>query len=222
MIYNKRNILKYVVNVSLIILIIIIIFKNKKYLSYINAESIKMYIQSYGELSVLIFLLIYMLRPIVFVIPASLMSIIAGNIFNYYVAVLLSMIGCFGSATIAFFLARFLGRSFVDKYLKGKALKLNKNIEKYGFKIMAMMRLCFVFPYDPLSYSAGLTKIKYRDFILGTLIGVFPEIIAYSLMGKHLGSPFSLKFIVPVIIIFIVAFISIYIYKKNKSTSIYK
>lgn len=103
MIYDKKSILKYAVNVSLIILIVALIFRYKKYLSYINVESIKMYIQSYGELSVLIFLLIYMLRPIVFVIPASLMSIIAGNIFNYYVAVLLSMIGCFGSATIAFF-----------------------------------------------------------------------------------------------------------------------
>ncbi|WP_368489626.1 TVP38/TMEM64 family protein [Clostridium sp. BJN0013] len=163
-----------------------------------------------------------MLRPIVLIIPASLMSIIAGNIFNYYVAVSLSMIGCFGSATIAFFLARFLGRSFVDKYLKGKALKLNRNIEKYGFKIMTVMRLCFVFPYDPLSYSAGLTKIKYRDFILGTLIGIFPEIITYSLMGKHLGSPFSFKFIMPVIILFVIAFISIYTYKKYKNTSVYK
>ncbi|BAH08222.1 TVP38/TMEM64 family protein [Clostridium kluyveri] len=222
MIYNKKSILKYTVNILLIILITVVIFKYKKHLHCVNIENIKIYIQSYGRLSVLIFLLIYMLRPVVFVIPASLMSIIAGNIFNYYVAVLLSMIGCFGSATIAFFLARFLGRSFVDKYLKGKALKLNKNIEKYGFKIMTMMRLCFIFPYDPLSYSAGLTKIKYKDFILGTLIGVFPEIIAYSLMGKHLESPFSLKFIIPVIILFIIAFSSIYIYKKHKSTSIYK
>lgn len=216
---NKKNIFKCIVGVLLIIIIIITMINYKRHLHCINIEIIKTYIQSYGELSILIFILIYSLRPIAFIIPVSLMSIIAGNIFNYYIAVLLSMIGCFGSATIAFFLARFLGRSFVDKYLKGKALNLNRNIEKYGFKIMAIMRLCFVFPYDPLSYSAGLTKIKYKDFILGTLIGVFPEIITYSLMGKHLGSPLSIKFIIPVILMTILAFVSAYMYR---NTSIYK
>ncbi|MFL0196091.1 TVP38/TMEM64 family protein [Clostridium sp. WILCCON 0269] len=220
--YNKKNIIKYVVNILLFILIVAILFNHRRHFHCINMGNIKRYIQSYGRFSALVFLLLYMLRPIMFLMPASLMAIIAGNIFNYYVAVLLNMIGCFGSATIAFFLARFLGRSFVDKCLKGKALKFNKNIEKYGFKIMTIMRLCFVFPYDPLSYSAGLTKIKYRDFILGTLVGVFPEIVTYSLMGKHLGNPFSFKFILPIMILFIIAFISVYTYKRSKNTSIYK
>ncbi|WP_406542019.1 TVP38/TMEM64 family protein [Clostridium ljungdahlii] len=125
------------------------------------------------------------------------------------------MIGCFGSATLAFFLSRFLGRSFVNKILKGKALTLNDNIEKYGFRIMTAMRLSFVFPYDPLSYAAGLTKIKYRDFIFGTLVGILPEMVTYSLIGGNLTKPFSFKFILPIIVLFIIACISIYMHKKK-------
>ena len=86
---------------------------------------------------------------------------------------------------------------------------------KYGFRIMTAMRLSFVFPYDPLSYAAGLTKIKYRDFILGTLIGILPEMVTYSLIGGNLTKPFSFKFILPIIVLFIIVFISTYLYKKK-------
>ncbi|MEY7999204.1 TVP38/TMEM64 family protein [Clostridium sp. Mt-5] len=217
---NKKNIGKYIISALLILFIIILVFIYKDKLCGINMYNIRNYIQSYGKFSALIFIIMYTLRPLLIVFPASLMSIIAGNIFNSHVAILLSMIGCFGSATIAFFLSRFLGRSFVDRILKGRALTLDKNIEKYGFKIMAIMRLSFVFPYDPLSYASGLTKMKYSDFILGTLIGTLPEMVTYSLMGKNLGNPFSVKFILPIMILCVIAFCSIYIHKrKSKNTN---
>ncbi|WP_347460457.1 VTT domain-containing protein [Clostridium sp. DMHC 10] len=89
-----------------------------------------------------------------------------------------------------FFLAKKLGRPFVDKILKGKVMKLDNGIEKHGFMIMLLMRLSFVFAYDPLSYAAGLTSMKYRDFILGTIIGIIPEMLCYSFMGKILKEVF--------------------------------
>ncbi|ALU36773.1 TVP38/TMEM64 family protein [Clostridium autoethanogenum] len=212
---SKESIFKCLIVFFLVFTIIFILYKYKGSLYRISMDSIRSYIQSYGKFSDIIFILIYTIRPVVIILPASLMSIIAGSIFNSYMALLLSMIGCFGSATLAFFLSRFLGRSFVNKILKGKALTLNDNIEKYGFRIMTAMRLSFVFPYDPLSYAAGLTKIKYRDFIFGTLVGILPEMVTYSLIGGNLTKPFSFKFILPIIVLFIIACISIYMHKKK-------
>ncbi len=212
---SKKSIFKCLMIFFLISIIAFILYKYKGNLHKINMDSIRSYIQSYGKFSAIIFILIYTVRPLVLILPASLMSIIAGSIFNSYIALSLNMIGCFGSATLAFFLSRFLGRSFVNKILKGKALTLNNNMGKYGFRIMTAMRLSFVFPYDPLSYAAGLTKIKYRDFILGTLIGILPEMVTYSLIGGNLTKPFSFKFILPIIVLFIIVFISTYLYKKK-------
>lgn len=184
---------------------------------YIRMKDIKRFILSYGRFSSLCFVLIYGLKPILFFVPASLLSILAGNIFGPYMALLLSMSGCFLAGTLAFFIARALGRSFVENILKGKALSLDQNIEKHGFKIMLLMRLSFIFPYDPLSYAAGLTKMKYSDFILGTLLGVFPEMLAYSFMGENLQHPLSLRFFIPIIFIVIVALTGSYAYKLHKS-----
>lgn len=216
---NNKKLFKYAISSILIIFIIFIFFKYRKDLSNMSLADMKNYILSYGKFSSIIFVIIYSLKPLVLVIPVSLMSILAGNVFGPYKAILLSMIGCFASGTMAFFLSKFLGRSFVDRLLKGKAMKLDDNIEKHGFKIMAIMRLSFVFPYDPLSYAAGLTKMKYKDFILGTLLGVFPEMIAYSLMGKNLENPFSFKFVAPIIATILLALVAIYVHKRFKNTN---
>lgn len=212
---NKKNLLKYLALAVILVVIVFLVFKFRRHFIHVNLRDMRRYILSYGEFSSIIFILIYSLKPILLVIPTSLLSILAGNIFQFHTAVLMSMIGCFGSATVAFFLSRLLGRTFVDKILKGKAMTLDSNIEKHGFKIMLLMRLAVVFPYDPLSYAAGLTKMKYRDFILGTLIGVFPEMVTYALMGKNIHHPFSHKFIVPIVIVIALAVVASYLYKNS-------
>lgn len=73
-----------------------------------------------------------------------------------------------------------------------------------------------VFPYDPLSYASGLTKIKYRDYILGTLVGIFPEMIVYSYMGDSIKHPFSIKFVIAIVLVVLLAIFSYVVYKKYK------
>ena len=193
------------------------IFKHKNHLGNLNIRDLKRYILSYGKFSSIAFVVIYSLKPLLIIIPASLLSILAGNIFGPFEAFILSFISCFFAGTLAFLLSKILGKKYINKLLKGKALELDSSAEKHGFKIMLIMRLTTLFPYDPLSYAAGLTKMKYKDFILASLLGISPELIAYSFMGKNLRHPFSLKFIAPIIILSIGGIISYYIYKSVKN-----
>jgi uncharacterized membrane protein YdjX (TVP38/TMEM64 family) len=221
--YKRKDYLKVIGALLFAAIIVFILLRYRHMLMlrlghHIHVKDIKRFILSYGKFSSLCFVILYGLKPILFVVPASLLSILAGNIFGPYMALLLSMSGCFIAGTLAFVLAKALGRSFIENLLKGKALSLDENIEKHGFKIMLLMRLSFIFPYDPLSFAAGLTKMKYRDFILGTLLGVFPEMISYSFMGENLQHPLSLSFVFPIIFIILVALLGSYAYKlyKNK------
>ena len=84
---------------------------------------------------------------------------------------------------------------------------------------MLLMRLSIIFPYDALGYASGLTKIKYRDFILGTMLGILPEMTLYSFMGKNISHPFSREFILPILFVIFLAVISYYVYKKFKKQS---
>lgn len=222
---SKGKYFKYIVFILIIAAIFFFIFTRRPGMRFINVHSFKKiinvhnlrrFIISYGPFAAVVFVLIYSLKPVVLVVPASLLSIMAGNIFGPVKATFLSMVSCFFAGTLAFYLARMLGKSFVEKILGEKALKLDNSIEQHGFRIMLLMRLSTIFPYDPLSYAAGLTKMRYRDFILGTLIGILPEMIAYSYVGHNMQHPSILKFAAPVCI---VAFIAVMSYRSYKKAS---
>lgn len=216
---SSRSYLKYLVVLVVMFAIVVFLYSNRHSLLGLSIHKMRRYILSYGKFASLAFIIIYSIKPIALIIPTGLISILAAMIFKPYYALLLSMIGCFGSATLAFFLSRYLGRSFVDKVVKGKAMDLDRGIEKHGFKIMLLMRLAVIFPYDPLSYAAGLSKMKYRDFILGTLIGIFPEMVSYSLIGKGLSHSFSFQILIPIGVVIVIAATALYMYKSSKNVN---
>lgn len=218
--YKFKDTLKYISILCICILVIYIFFrysKDVRHLRHIQLKEIRRYILSYGKYAIIIFILFYTIKPILIVFPASLLSILAGDLFGPINATFLSLLCCFTSGTLAFYLSHILGKPFVDKLIKGRSLKIDDDLEKNGFIVMLIMRLSFIFPYDALSYAAGLTRIKYREFILGTLIGILPEMITYSFIGQNLRGKFTFKFFIPIFLLILVALSSYYGYKLYKS-----
>lgn len=214
---NKQDSIRYYILIAFLTLIIIFIILNWNTISHLSLRRMRRYILSYGNYSALIFVLLYSLKPLIFIVPTSLLSILAANIYGTWPAFALSMISSFFAGSLAFFMAKILGKPFVDKILGGKTLNLGNKIEKHGFEVILLMRLSFIFNYDGLSYAAGLTKMTYVDFISGTMFGIIPEMITYSFMGENLRAPFSVKFLIPIFMTLIIAVSAYYIYrKKNK------
>ena len=217
---KKKNIVKLVVLIFVVCLVFIVI----KYINSsfkfghkgIGINEIRNILLSYGDWAIVILFLIYIIKPFFVVTPISLVAIATGIIYGPIFGTIYSIIGSFLSATVGFYIARFLGQSFVDKLLKGKKTKIEGDIEKKGFSIMLFLRLAFIFPYDPLSYAGGLSKMRYRDFILGTVIGVFPEMCAYNYLGTNVDNLLSKKTLGAILIIVVLALCSFLIKFKNK------
>jgi uncharacterized membrane protein YdjX (TVP38/TMEM64 family) len=108
------------------------------------------------------------------------------------------MLGSLLAATAAFFLSRVMGRDFVQKMLGKRADYMNNKAGNYGIGIIASIRVSFVVPFDVLSYLAGLVKMRYRDFIIGTFLGILPEVLSLSYLGGKLKHPRS-KFMFAII-----------------------
>lgn len=210
---KTKDIIKAILILCISVFFIYILIKFGTLLRHINIRSLRRYIVSFGPLAALVFVAIYSLKAIFVVLPSVVLTVLAGNIFGPIKGFLLTMIGIYFSSTLAFYLAKSLGKPFVDKITKGKLLKLDENIEVHGLKIILFMRLSTLFPYDPLSYAAGLTKIKYNDFIIASMIGICPEMLAYSYLGQSMRHPFSKKIFIPIIIIILLAFGGSLIYK---------
>lgn len=213
---NKKAVL-VILAAILIGVISIFILKNKEYIfltQYI--DKIKEYINSYGNFAIFMYIGIFILRTLFMFFPYSIMVLIGGGIFGAFKGFIYSMISIYVSASIAFFIARFANRGFVQKFFQSKIKEMDLKLEKHGFKIILTMRASCMFPFDILSYAAGLTRIRYRNFILGSVLGMLPETFSLTLLGEQIDNPFSNYFLLAVGLVFLTIGIP-YILKKARN-----
>jgi uncharacterized membrane protein YdjX (TVP38/TMEM64 family) len=50
-----------------------------------------------------------------------------------------------------------------------------------------LLRLIPLFPFDLISYLAGVSKIRFRAFFIGTLFGIIPGTFAYNFLGSSIA-----------------------------------
>lgn len=133
-----------------------------------------------------VFILIYG-AGCVFAFPGSVLTLSGGAIFGVFLGTIYNFTGACLGASLSFFMARHLGREFVSGFLKGgKLSQLDAGIEKNGLKTIFRLRLIPVLPFNALNFASGLSKIKYRDYILGTMGGILPGSFIYTYFASAL------------------------------------
>jgi len=129
------------------------------------------------------------------------------------------------AAAIAFLLARYLGRDFVEFLAGRKIEKMNLYLEKAGFKAVLIIRLVPMTPYRPLNFACGLTRVRFMDYFWASLIGMLPHVFLYQLVYSYLGEFFRRKgagalvavnIIAALITAIVVALIALWSRKKSK------
>jgi uncharacterized membrane protein YdjX (TVP38/TMEM64 family) len=151
-------------------------------------EDFKAFIDSYGSVSALIYVLVQALQVVVFVIPGEIVQLAGGYVFGTGLGTLYSVAGILLGTVIAFFAARLLGYSLV------RALVSPKKLDEFDFLInnpkseIAMFVLFLVpgIPKDSLVYIAGLTPIKPLRFFLISTVARFPGLWGSAYIGANL------------------------------------
>ncbi len=185
---KKRNI---IFRIILIITIILIAFISIKFFNitriYKTGAVDEIILEAKTVKGVLSFLILYALRPIFVILPASPMAIAGGVMYGTFLGTLIVVIGALISGTFGFFLARFIGKEYFDRITHGRISKVKAKIEKGSWATIVFLN--FVgFPWDFVSIAAGLSKIKYRDFFLGIFISAPPQSFIAVFLGNVLLS----------------------------------
>lgn len=151
---------------------------------------IKDYINSVGALAPVLYIIMFTFVPLT-LFPDSILAIAGGMCFGLLWGSVYTIIGAMLGATLSFFIFRLIGRSIIKKMIKKDLGRLSNYIEEKGFFIVLMLRLIPLFPFDVISYSAGLSNIKYKDFLAATILGIIPGVFVFTNMGdkvKDIGS----------------------------------
>lgn len=131
----------------------------------VDQQGIERFIQSYGALAAVVSFLLMILQAIAAPLPAFLITFANASLFGAFWGGLLSWTSSMVSAALCF-IARVMGREVVEK-LTGKTVldSMDGFFTRYGKHTILVCRLLPFVPFDPISYAAGLTSIRFRSFL---------------------------------------------------------
>src|SRR5207248_154182 len=120
------------------------------------------------------------------VIPGSLLTLGAGFAFGVVLGTTVVSAGSVTTAAIAFGLGRTLARGWVEAKVAGspKFRAIDQAVAENGFKIVLLTRLSPVFPFTLLNYAFGLTKVRFRDYLVASWVGMLPGTVLYVYLGS--------------------------------------
>ena len=90
------------------------------------------------------------------------------------------------AATLAFVLGRTLARGWVSQRVAHhpRFAAIDRAIGERGLKIVLLLRLSPVLPFNLLNYALGLTRVRLRDYVLGSFFGMLPGTFLYVYIGS--------------------------------------
>ena len=169
-------------------------------------------------LTSLIILAVYVVKALVFVVPASAVYVAVGGIFseNIVYAVLLNLFGIFLEVSVTYVLGRFLGKDAVHKMLEKNAAGKKLLEKEIGEKasVLVSIRALPVFPIDFVSLFYGASGCSYLKYALLSVAGISWRVILFTVIGDALFKWIPMDKIILVIILCIPVGVAYYLVKK--------
>ncbi len=137
-----------------------------------------------------VFVVAFYIVACVFFLPGSILTIGAGFVFKVLVGTIAASIGSTLGACAAFLVGRTIARGWVSRKIAGneKFAAIDDAIGREGFKIVFLIRLSPVFPFNFLNYAFGLTKVSFGKHALASWMGMLPGTLMYVYFGAGLRS----------------------------------
>ena len=130
------------------------------------------FIQSFGVLAPIIYVLIFMFLP-VFFFPVPILAVAGGVAFGFVEGSLLTFVGASLNCYIMFVISRRFGREWVKNYLKKKMTPkqhdriFNVSVSKYMLaSVLGIIPGTVVF----LNFGATSTNVFSKEFLIASLL----------------------------------------------------
>ncbi len=138
------------------------------------------------SLTIIIILAVYLIKALVFVVPASIVYVAVGAMMNPVLAVAVNLFGIFIEVSVTYLLGRFLGKDAVYKLLSKKETGrkiLEKNIQGKA-SVLLSIRAIPAFPIDFISLFYGASGCSYLKYALLSVAGISWRVILFTVLGS--------------------------------------
>ena len=120
---KKNKIEAFLVIFFLILFILTVVYFSDYYLFlFNNPQGVRDFVNGYGVLAPLIFILLHLVQMIVSPIPGQFVGLASGYIFGWFWGTIYTLIGVTLGSFIAIYLSRKFGRPFVERVIAKNSL----------------------------------------------------------------------------------------------------
>lgn len=189
----------------------------------LTPEILRNYIGGFGYLAPFIYILCFTILPIAF-FPVPILALAAGLLFGFLPGTVYTLIGAVLNSAIMFLMAKVLAKDAVTNLLQRKLPENWSSFlfdldEKRGFGIIFILRLIPAMPYNLINYGAGLTSIKFNNYMLATILGILPGTLVFLNIGNQALNVHNPSFIVSIILLILLTIFSLILGKKIGKTN---
>ncbi len=138
--------------------------------AYLTAERLSEFLESVGIWAPLVYMGVYAVGVCLF-LPGTLLTTLGAAVFGPYRGFVYVWIGAMIGASLSFFIGRYLGRDFAASLIGNRLKNYDDAIERNGFTTVLYLRLVY-FPFTPMNFGMGLTKVRFKDYFAGTGLGI--------------------------------------------------
>ncbi|MDO9559888.1 MAG: TVP38/TMEM64 family protein [Syntrophales bacterium] len=203
---NRKDILKLLVLILLIAAGIFFFVYFDLHSFFSDRTKIITFLQSFGPVSVFVFIGIQILQVLVAPIPGEVSGFIGGYIYGIYPGTLYSTIGLTIGSWLAFTLSRTLGLPFVERIVSPKIINQYDHIMTHqGPWVAFLLFLIPGFPKDALCYVLGLSHIRIMTFLVISTVGRLLGTLMLSVQGSFLRNNQDTTFLIVMAVSIIIA-----------------
>jgi uncharacterized membrane protein YdjX (TVP38/TMEM64 family) len=166
---GKRAIIKAVLLAAFVVAAILLV-RSAPVRALLTAERLGGLLQAAGWWAPLAFILFYAVGVCLF-IPGTLLTALGAAIFGPYWGFVYIWTAAMLGAAGAFLIGRYLGREFAAALIGDRLQKYDDAIAQNGLATVLYLRLVY-FPFTAMNFGMGLTKVRFRDYLWGTGLGI--------------------------------------------------
>ncbi len=167
---NRKGALIKATTLVAFIVVAIYVIRFTPVKGFLTPEALSRFLEAAGIWAPLLYMLVYAVGVCLFV-PGTLLTALGAAIFGAYWGFLYVWVGAMVGASAAFWIGRTLGREFAASLIGDRLKKYDEAIERNGFATTLYLRLIY-FPFTPMNFGMGLTKVHFWDYVFGTGLGI--------------------------------------------------
>jgi len=155
---------------ALMIVVALVVVRYSPLSGLLTADKLSALLDKAGFWAPIAYIIIYAAGVCLFV-PGTILTALGAAVFGPYWGFVYVWMGAMAGASLAFLIGRYLGRDFAAALIGNRLKKYDEAVGRNGFATVLYLRLVY-FPFTPVNFGMGLTRVRFRDYFAGTGLGI--------------------------------------------------